>query len=336
VLASGMVPAPDTERLSNVLGVSRDVHGFIEILDRKNRATETSAEGIFVCGSAAGPKALVECNIEASAVASEIHNFLASSGRLTTPASEVIPERCIGCDTCKLACPFGAISLNMRPTDVARPSTVREYALLATIDQDACHACGICAVACPEMAIRHNLSDEVLNGRLRLLAEGIEGPVIGFYCRECAGAAISLSGMRHDSYPANVRLVELSCLGRISALHIIDAARLGARGIFLAGCAEGRCQFRKGDVCAAEQVNLARELLKGAGLNIPIELWHLCAVDCNSVGRRIRLFCALAHGKDSRQTILNNEARKIDDDHGDRVSLTTDTIGGNPNGSVRF
>ena len=58
--------------------VDRDKDGFIEILDRKNRATETSGEGIFVCGSAAGPKALIEVNTEASAVASEIHNFLTS------------------------------------------------------------------------------------------------------------------------------------------------------------------------------------------------------------------------------------------------------------------
>ena len=64
---------------------TRDEDGFVEILDRKNRATETTREGIFVCGSAAGPKALVECNTEASAVAAEIHNFLGSAGRRMAP-----------------------------------------------------------------------------------------------------------------------------------------------------------------------------------------------------------------------------------------------------------
>ena len=78
VLSTGMVPAAETERIAQTLGVERDDDGFIDILDRKNRATETSTEGIFVCGSAAGPKALIEVNTEASAVAGEIHNFLTS------------------------------------------------------------------------------------------------------------------------------------------------------------------------------------------------------------------------------------------------------------------
>ena len=65
VLSTGMVPAAESERLAQTLGVERDDDGFIDILDRKNRATETSTEGIFVCGSAAGPKALIEVNTEA-------------------------------------------------------------------------------------------------------------------------------------------------------------------------------------------------------------------------------------------------------------------------------
>jgi heterodisulfide reductase subunit A len=298
VLSTGMVPVPDTERIAGVLGIERDEDGFIAILDRKNRATETSGEGVFVCGSAAGPKALVECNTEASAVASEIHNFLTSAGRRTTPASVVDPAKCTGCDTCVPLCPFAAISLVERPADTPRPVEVRDDGKLAVIDDEACRACGICAANCPELAITHNLDDRALFGRLRTMTEGVEKPVVGFYCKECAGAAISLSGLRRDRYPSNVRLIELPCLGRISALHIVEAARLGAAGVFLAGCAEERCQYRSGDQSAEGQVDLARELLEEAGMEIPLELWHLCAVDRHTVGRRIRLFCARAEGKE--------------------------------------
>jgi len=294
VLSTGMVPAQDTGRIAQVLGVDLDADGFIEILDRKNRATETTREGVFICGSAAGPKALVECNTEASAVASEIHNFLSSAGRRSTAPASIDPSRCVGCDICSAACPFGAISLVERPADVPRPAEVKDEGKVAVIDPAVCLACGICAAVCTELAVTHNVSDDHILGRLDVLTAGVDRPVIGFYCQECAGAAISLAGLQRDSYPANVRLVELPCLGRVSALHILEAARRGAAAVFLAGCAEGRCQYRRGDLSAAEQASLAGELLVDAGLTVPVELWHLCAVDRHSVGRRIRQLCARA------------------------------------------
>ena len=162
-------------------------------------------------------------------------------------------------------CPFGAITLEERPADVPRPAEVKDEGKLAVIDRETCHACGICAANCPEMAIVHNLADDDLFGRLEIMIEGVDKPIVGLYCRECTGAAISLSGMRHDPYSENVRLVGLPCLGRVSALHIIEAARLGAAGVFLAGCAEERCQYRTGDASALEQVALAGELLRGRG-----------------------------------------------------------------------
>lgn len=290
VLSTGMVPAPDAQDVAQTLGVARDGDGFIEILDRKNRATETSGEGIFVCGSASGPKALIEVNTEASAVAGEIHTFLASAGRRGTAASQVDAGRCVGCDTCVSLCPFGAITLVERPADVPRPAAARPDGTLAVIDPEVCRACGICVANCPEMAIAHNLSDDALCGRLAMLMEGVERPVVGFYCKECAGAAIGLSGQHRDPYPESVRLVELPCLGRVSALHIVEAARLGAAGVFLAGCAAGRCQYRTGDTSAREQLAQAEELLAASGTPLPLELWNLCAVDRGSVGRRIRMF----------------------------------------------
>lgn len=304
VLSSGMVPSTDVEHIAEVLGIELDEDGFVEILDRKNRATETTREGVFVCGSAAGPKALVECNTEASAVASEIHNFLTSAGRRGAAPSVVDPARCIGCDVCFTRCPFGAITLEGRPPDAPRPAELKEDAKLAVIDPETCHACGICAASCTEMAIAHNLADDAIVGRLRLLTDGVERPVVGFYCRECAGAAISLGGLHRDGYPSGVRLVELPCIGRLSALHIVEAVRQGAAGVFLAGCADGRCQYRSGDVRAAEQAHLAEELLESAGLPVPIELWHLCAVDRHGVGRRIRQFCGrLENGAQSQPRV---------------------------------
>ena len=311
VLSTGMVPAIDTEKLTQTLTIDRDKDGFVEILDRKNRATETSGEGVFVCGSAAGPKALIEVNTEASAVASEIHNFLTSAGRRGTAASQVDAAQCVGCDTCSTMCPFGAITLVDRPGSAPRPDEVKDDGKLAVIDAESCRACGICAANCPEVAIAHNLSDDALFGRIAMMTQGVEKPIVGFYCKECAGAAIGLSGQRRDRYPESVRLIELPCLGRVSALHIVEAARLGAAGVFLAGCAEGRCQYRSGDTSALEQMQIAGEVLAESGAPLPLELWHLCAVDRLSVGRRIRLFHARAVGDELSPELLEHEMELI-------------------------
>lgn len=313
VLSTGMVPAEGLGDLTQALGIERDGDGFVDILDRKNRATETSGEGIFVCGSAAGPKALIEVNTEASAVAGEIHNFLTSAGRRGTPASRVEASRCIGCDTCVTMCPFNAITLVERPESEPRPNEVKDDGKLAVIDPEVCRACGICAANCPELAIAHNLGDDALFGRLATMMHGVDKPVVGFYCKECAGAAIGLAGQRRDAYPESVRLIELPCLGRLSALHIVEAARLGAVGVFLAGCAEGRCQYRSGDSSARDQLAIAEEALAESGRRLPVEQWHLCAADRMSVGRRIRLFHARAIGDELSETLVAGEMELIGD-----------------------
>ena len=56
VLSSGFVPTQDGERLAQVLGVNLDddrVHRYPRSQEPRHR---TLAEGIFVCGSASGPK----------------------------------------------------------------------------------------------------------------------------------------------------------------------------------------------------------------------------------------------------------------------------------------
>ncbi len=119
-----------------------------------------------------------------------------------------------------------------------------------------------------------------------------------------------------------MRLIELPCLGRISALHIVEAVRLGAAGVFLAGCAENRCHYRTGDASAAEQRRVAEELLAEAGLAVPIAQWHLCAVDRLSVGRRIRMFHALATHDQAGLEELERELESIGGQHEPHVAAS--------------
>jgi heterodisulfide reductase subunit A len=291
VLSTGLVPAEESAEVARLVGAPLDGDGFVAQLDAKNRTTETRADGVFVCGSASGPKTIAECITDAAAAAARVHDYLTSGGRQDVCPATVDAARCVGCGACVDACPFGALGLVDREAATLRPATVRPDAQVAVVDADVCRGCGICAASCPELAITHSLDDETLVSRLQMVAGGVESPVVGFTCAECAAATFNLSGQRRDRYPERVRLIELPCLGRISALHLVEAARLGAAGVFLAGCVEGRCHYQRGDASAAEQVALARDLVTQMGRTMPIEQWHLCAVDHPGIGHRLRSFC---------------------------------------------
>jgi heterodisulfide reductase subunit A len=306
VLSTGLVPAEESAEVARLVGAPLDGDGFVAQLDAKNRTTETLAGGVFVCGSASGPKTIAECITDAAAAAARVHGYLTSGGRQDVCPATVDAARCVGCGACVGACPFGALGLTDRAAADLRPANVRPDAQLAVVDAGACRGCGICAASCPELAISHSLDDETLLSRLRMIAGGVEGPVVGFTCAECAAATFNLSGQRRDRYPERVRLIELPCLGRISALHLVEAARLGAAGVFLAGCVEGRCHYQRGDASAAEQAALARDLITQMGRTMPIEQWHLCAVDHTGIGHRLRSFCdrvdeAQATARDGRE-----------------------------------
>ena len=54
-------------------------------------------------------------------------------------------------------------------------------------------------------------------------------------------------------------------------------------------------------------MTIAEEVLAESGTPLPLELWHLCAVDRLSVGRRIRMFHAKAAGNDLTPELVEHE-----------------------------
>ena len=52
---------------------------------------------------------------------------------------KIVPEKCIGCQSCKMTCPMGAISVNAEGK--------------CEIDESKCVSCASCASVCPMGAI---------------------------------------------------------------------------------------------------------------------------------------------------------------------------------------
>jgi heterodisulfide reductase subunit A len=75
VLAVGLSPGRDNPSLAEMLGVTLTPEGFFQSQDGEHR-TGTGQPGIFLAGTAEGPRAIGECISQATAAAREVHQYL--------------------------------------------------------------------------------------------------------------------------------------------------------------------------------------------------------------------------------------------------------------------
>ncbi|HXZ82960.1 MAG TPA: hydrogenase iron-sulfur subunit [Acidimicrobiales bacterium] len=97
-------------------------------------------------------------------------------------------------------------------------------------------------------------------------ADAAERTIIGFFCRECAYAAADATGNARIPLPVTIRSVLVPCTGRVGPLHVLSALAEGADGVFLAGCLEGQCHHREGNLAAFDRVVFVQRLLASVGV----------------------------------------------------------------------
>ena len=90
--------------------------------------------------------------------------------------------------------------------------------------------------------------------------------IIAFCCHYCAYAVADLAGVLRLKYPAEVRIVEIPCSGRLDPLEVLHTLENGADGIMVAGCLEGDCHFQEGNINARRRVNRLKALIESIGL----------------------------------------------------------------------
>ena len=110
--------------------------------------------------------------------------------------------------------------------------------------------------------------------------EDAERKIIGFFCRECAYAAADATGNARVSLPATIRSVLVPCTGRVSPLHLLKALADGADGVYVAGCLEGQCHYREGNLHALDRIEFARALLQSVGVEPErVQMFTMSAAD---------------------------------------------------------
>jgi heterodisulfide reductase subunit A len=143
VLSAGLEASDGTRDIAHVAGVQTGAAGFIREYHPKLAPVDTQRAGMFVAGTAQGPKSIPDSIAQAKAAAARVVAMLASGYTMT--AAQVAagdPSTCIACGVCVDACPQMAIRLT--------PGTDAH----SVVDPNICRGCGICAAECPTGAMQ--------------------------------------------------------------------------------------------------------------------------------------------------------------------------------------
>lgn len=139
VLSTGM-QARETEELASMLRVPRHDSGFFIEAHAKLRPVDLPSEGLFMAGTAHGPKSSSEAIIQAQAAVARAVTLLSNDTlQMSGIVSTVDPTNCAVCLTCVRACPYGVPFINDQHT--------------AEINPALCQGCGICVAECPAKTI---------------------------------------------------------------------------------------------------------------------------------------------------------------------------------------
>ena len=151
VVETAMVPAAKSRETAMMFGVQCDEDGWITEAHPKLRPVETASRGIYLAGTAQGPKDIPDTVAQAGAAAAKViimfaHDTLESEPQI----SHVDISKCSGCGTCVHICPYGALSLVSK---TLRENSVKVTRDVCEVNSVLCQGCGACTVACKPGAL---------------------------------------------------------------------------------------------------------------------------------------------------------------------------------------
>jgi heterodisulfide reductase subunit A len=141
VLSPATLPQDDNVELAKMLKVPLSKDKFFLEAHMKLRPVDFATDGVFLCGLAHWPKFIDECISQANAAVSRALTVLANDKlEAEGVVARVDQDKCSGCETCVVICPYGAPAKNPENGNVE-------------INDVTCKGCGTCAASCPERAI---------------------------------------------------------------------------------------------------------------------------------------------------------------------------------------
>jgi heterodisulfide reductase subunit A len=142
VLSVGQEPSEGSEKIVKMLHIQTDIDKFMK--DINPMFPSEFRRGIYVAGTAQGPKGIRYSIDDAKTAASELIKIM-QAGQVKMPRITARSDefKCRGCGRCVEACEFGAITL----VDSDKGGKI------AKVDEMRCEGCGACAAACCNKAM---------------------------------------------------------------------------------------------------------------------------------------------------------------------------------------
>jgi heterodisulfide reductase subunit A-like polyferredoxin len=158
-LSAGM-RANDTSNLAGIMKLGRNPEGYFIEAHVKLRPVDMPSEGMFLCGTAHGPKLISETISQARAAASRAITFLSKPEiKLSAITALVNTDSCVKCLTCVRSCPFQVPKYDEDQHEIV-------------IDEALCQGCGVCTAVCPRQTIGlRNYEDDQLMCKIDCLLE---------------------------------------------------------------------------------------------------------------------------------------------------------------------
>ena len=250
VLSAALESSEGTVEAAKTLGIPLTEDKFIKEKHPKMQPVATDIEGIFVCGTAQGPKDITESIIQANTASTKISELVNGGLEVEPFIATVNVKKCILCGNCIDNCRYQALSM--------RNQSIR-------VGPIACTGCGDCIITCPQEAISIlGQSDEKLESSIEgMLKDKQDGQqIIIAFLDDIGNVSANNMGINRVDCPSSVRIINVPFINRVKYRHVKYALTHGADGVFLG---EYPDNARHKEI--RENVILMKEHLKEDGIN---------------------------------------------------------------------
>ncbi len=95
----------------------------------------------------------------------------------------------------------------------------------------------------------------------------VDPTIVAYCCHYCAYTAADMAGSMRLSYPSGIKIIRIPCTGKVDPIYVMRALQEGADGVLVAGCLEGDCHFKNGNIKAMKRIAYVKKMLDEIGID---------------------------------------------------------------------